>query len=61
MKLSGSLGGSREILINGKWAPVKAGDFHVNPRGNVHNTRNPNEDLRFMGTSKNSLSGSKTC
>jgi mannose-6-phosphate isomerase-like protein (cupin superfamily) len=36
------------MLINGKWTPVKTGDFHVNPTGNVHNTRNPNEDLRFI-------------
>ena len=42
------VGGSGEMLINGKWTPVKAGDLHVNPRGNVHNTRNPNEDSRFI-------------
>ncbi len=42
------VGGSGEMLVNGKRAPVKAGDFHVNPRGNIHNTRNPNEDLRLI-------------
>ena len=42
------IGGSGEILINGKWTPVKAGDIHINPRGNVHATRSPNEDLRFI-------------
>jgi quercetin dioxygenase-like cupin family protein len=42
------IGGSGEILINGKWTPVKAGDIHVNPRGNVHDTRVPNEDLQFI-------------
>jgi quercetin dioxygenase-like cupin family protein len=42
------VGGSGEMLINGKWTPVKAGDIHVNPRGNVHDTRALNEDLRFI-------------
>ncbi len=42
------VGGSGEMFINGKWTAVKSGDFHVNPRGNVHNTRNPNEDMRFI-------------
>jgi mannose-6-phosphate isomerase-like protein (cupin superfamily) len=42
------VGGSGEMLINGKWTAVKAGDLHVNPRGNAHNTRNPNEDLKFI-------------
>ncbi len=42
------VGGSGEMFINGKWTPVKPGDLHVNPRGNVHNTRNPNEDLKFI-------------
>jgi quercetin dioxygenase-like cupin family protein len=42
------IGGSGELLINGKWTPVKAGDIHVLPRGNVHDARCPNEDLRFI-------------
>jgi mannose-6-phosphate isomerase-like protein (cupin superfamily) len=42
------VGGNGEMLINGKWTPVKAGDIHVNPRGNVHDTRSPNEDLRYI-------------
>jgi mannose-6-phosphate isomerase-like protein (cupin superfamily) len=42
------VGGSGELLINGKWTPVKAGDIHVNPRGNIHDTRSPNEDLRYI-------------
>ncbi len=45
------VGGSGEMLINGKWAPVRAGDLHVNRRGNVHNSRNPNEDMRFISIS----------
>ena len=42
------VGGGGEMLINGKWTPVKAGDLHVNPRGIIHNSRNPNEDSRFI-------------
>jgi mannose-6-phosphate isomerase-like protein (cupin superfamily) len=42
------IGGSGDLLINGKWTPVKAGDIHINPRGNVHDVRTPNEDLRFI-------------
>jgi quercetin dioxygenase-like cupin family protein len=42
------VGGSGELLINGKWLAVKAGDLHVNPRGNVHDTRALAEDLRFI-------------
>jgi quercetin dioxygenase-like cupin family protein len=40
--------GSGEMLINGKWVQVKAGDIHVNPRGVVHSTRAPKEDLKFI-------------
>jgi len=40
--------GSGELLLNGKWTPVKAGDIHMNPRGIVHDTRALNEDLRFI-------------
>lgn len=43
-----AVGGSGEILVNGKWTPVKAGDIHILPRGNVHDARCPNEDLRFI-------------
>lgn len=42
------VGGSGEMLINGKWTPVRTGDLHVNPRGIIHNSRNPNEDVRFI-------------
>jgi len=42
------IGGSGERLLNGKWTPEKAGDLHVNPRGIIHNSRNPNEDIRFI-------------
>ena len=43
------LGGSGEILINGVWTPVKAGDVHVNPRGNIHATRvGKSNDLKFV-------------
>jgi quercetin dioxygenase-like cupin family protein len=31
--------GTGEILVNGKWTPVKAGDLHVCPRGVPHATR----------------------
>ena len=31
--------GEGEMLINGVWTPVKAGDVHINPRGAVHATR----------------------
>lgn len=43
------MGGSGEILINGEWQAVKAGDVHVNPRGIVHATRVAGaEDLKFI-------------
>jgi mannose-6-phosphate isomerase-like protein (cupin superfamily) len=42
------VGGSGEMWINGKWTPVRIGDLHVNPRGNVHNSRNPNDEARFI-------------
>jgi len=31
--------GRGEMYINGKWTPVKAGDFHACPRGVAHTTR----------------------
>lgn len=31
--------GNGEMYINGKWVPVKAGDFHACPRGVAHATR----------------------
>lgn len=41
--------GSGEMLINGEWTPVKAGDVHVNPRGAVHATRcAPDEALTIV-------------
>jgi len=36
------------MLINGKSTPVKAGDLHVNPRAIIHNSRNSNEDIKFI-------------
>ena len=42
------VGGGGDMLINGKWTPVKPGDLHVNPRGIIHNSRNPDEDSRFI-------------
>ena len=41
--------GTGEMLIDGKWVPVKAGDVHVNPRGAVHATRcAPGEQLSIV-------------
>ena len=31
--------GRGEMYINGKWTPVKAGDFHTCPRGVAHSVR----------------------
>jgi quercetin dioxygenase-like cupin family protein len=31
--------GEGEMLINGEWKPVKAGELHVNPRGLAHGTK----------------------
>jgi quercetin dioxygenase-like cupin family protein len=43
------MGGSGEILINDVWTPVKSGDIHINPRGNIHATRvNGSQDLKFI-------------
>ena len=42
------VGGKGEILINGVWTPVKAGDVHVCPRGIVHDTRALAEDLQYL-------------
>lgn len=41
------LGGSGEILVNGTWVKVKAGDIHVLPRGVIHDTRAMTENLQF--------------
>ena len=41
-------GGRGELLINGEWKPVQAGDVHVCPRGIVHNTRAFDQDLQFL-------------
>ena len=41
-------GGSGELLINGVWRPVKAGDVHVCPRGIVHDTRALEENLQYL-------------
>jgi quercetin dioxygenase-like cupin family protein len=42
------VGGKGEILINGKWIPVKSGDIHVCPRGVVHDTKALDENIRFI-------------
>lgn len=42
------VGGRGEILVNGEWRPVKMGDVHVCPRGIVHDTRAPEENLRYL-------------
>jgi len=42
------VGGTGEILVNGRWLPVKAGDVHVCPRGIIHDTRALTEDLRYL-------------
>jgi len=34
--------GRGEMYINGKWVPVKAGEFHTCPRGVAHSTRAAN-------------------
>ena len=31
--------GTGELYLNGKWVPLKTGDFHVCPRGTAHATR----------------------
>jgi len=41
-------GGAGELLINGEWRPVRAGDLHVNPRGIVHDTRALAEHLQYL-------------
>ncbi|BDU75743.1 cupin domain-containing protein [Mesoterricola sediminis] len=42
------VGGRGEILVNGTWKTVKMGDVHVCPRGIVHDTRAPEENLRYL-------------
>jgi len=42
------VGGAGEILVNGEWKPVKAGDVHVCPRGIIHDTRALAEDLQYL-------------
>jgi quercetin dioxygenase-like cupin family protein len=42
------MGGRGEILVNGEWKPVKAGDVHVCPRGIVHDTRALEENLQYL-------------
>ena len=42
------VGGRGELLINGEWKPVKAGDVHVCPRGIVHDTRALEENLQYL-------------
>lgn len=41
-------GGAGEVLVNGAWRAVKAGDVHVNPRGIVHDTRALEENLQYL-------------
>ena len=42
------VGGRGEILVNGVWTPVRAGQVHVNPRGIVHDTRALEEDVQYL-------------
>ncbi|MCU0605301.1 MAG: cupin domain-containing protein [Desulfobacterales bacterium] len=42
------VGGRGELLINGEWRPVQAGDIHICPRGIVHDTRAPEENLQYI-------------
>ncbi len=42
------VGGRGEILVNGEWKPVKAGDVHVCPRGIAHDTRALEENLQYL-------------
>jgi quercetin dioxygenase-like cupin family protein len=42
------VGGRGELLINGEWRPVQAGDIHVCPRGIVHDTRALEENLQYI-------------
>jgi len=42
------VGGRGEILVNGGWKPVKAGDVHVCPRGIIHDTRALEADLQYL-------------
>ena len=42
------VGGRGEILVNGEWKPVQAGDVHVCPRGVVHDTRALQENLQYL-------------
>jgi mannose-6-phosphate isomerase-like protein (cupin superfamily) len=36
--------GRGEMYINGKWVPVKAGQFHTCPRGVAHSTRTTGDE-----------------
>ena len=42
------VGGKGEILVNGEWKKVAAGDVHVCPRGIVHDTRATEENLQYL-------------
>lgn len=42
------VGGKGEILVNGEWKTVAAGDVHVCPRGIVHDTRATGENLQYL-------------
>ena len=41
-------GGKGEIMVNGEWKLVKAGDVHVCPRGIIHDTRALEENLQYL-------------
>lgn len=43
------LEGEGQMLINGNWVPVKAGDLHVNPRGIIHGTNADKGQLKVVG------------
>lgn len=40
--------GRGEMYINGKWTPVKAGDFHACPRGVAHTARTVGDEELWL-------------
>ena len=37
--------GRGEVYLNGKWTPIKAGDFHISPRGVAHTIRTAGDEV----------------
>jgi quercetin dioxygenase-like cupin family protein len=40
--------GRGELYLNGKWTPVKAGDFHTCPRGVAHSARTVEDEELWL-------------